>query len=212
MTSDSPRPPYDYPRDKVLPLVRTRDEAMLYMELHPCEICGNSAGDWKNALVMSEGEFARRYWDTCSGCGQHREFIFLLPENPTLPPPNRRVVFGGAEHSRLIDAGEWLWLADMCARAAVPESVGEESVGEESVGEGGQPRLDAEARESLEIAIVAIGEVLKFIPRGADRVPPEGFWTARGEAMLRHEAGRFERSRLEVVRDSYLDALIPPSG
>ena len=42
-----------------LPLARTRDEALLYMDLHPCENCGATRADWKNGLTSDEGVPAR---------------------------------------------------------------------------------------------------------------------------------------------------------
>ena len=46
--------------------------------------------------------------------------MFRLPDRPLIPPPGSVAMFGGGEPSELLDAGEWLWLADLCAKAAVP--------------------------------------------------------------------------------------------
>jgi hypothetical protein len=170
---------------------------MLYMQLHPCEQCGSRDAEWSNALTSDEGEPARRYWTDCPGCGTRREFVFRLPERPLLPPPHGPIVLGGDEPSQLLDAGEWLWLADLCARAAVPVRVED----------GGRPQFDDAGRESLELAVAAMNEVLKFIPEDGESVPPTGFWTDRGREVRQSEPGRFRRERLEIVRDTYRDAL-----
>jgi hypothetical protein len=179
-----------------LPLARTYDEAMLFMELRPCA-CGAAAADWQNALTHDDGWPARRYYATCPSCGAERQFVFRLPERPLLPPPDIKVLFGGPERSELLDAGEWLWLADLSARAAVPVARDE----------SGRPRFDADGADSLEVAIAAMDEVLKFIPEDADVVPPEGFWSDAGRQVRDREPGRFQRDRLDVVRGSYWNQL-----
>jgi hypothetical protein len=181
-----------------LPMARSYDEAMVYMELRPCA-CGANTADWSNALTHDDGWPARRYYATCPSCGTQRQFVFRLPERPLLPPPDTKVLFGGPEHSELLDAGEWLWLADMCARSAVPVRRDE----------SGRPRYDAEAQESLEVAVAAMDEVLKFIPVDVDVAPSSAFWSQAGRQVRDREPGRFRRDRLEVVRGSYWDALHP---
>jgi hypothetical protein len=179
------------------PLARTRDEAMLYLELHPCPECGETATQWNNALSHDDGWPARRYYTACPSCGTQREYLFRLPERALVPPANAHVLFGGPEPSQLLDAGEWLRVADICARAAGPVSVDD----------SGRSRYDEEARESLEVAVAAMDEVLKFIPEDADEAPLTAFWTETGQQVRAREPGRFQRDRLLVVRGSYRKAL-----
>lgn len=182
------------------PLARTRDEAMLYLELHPCAQCGETATEWNNALSHDDGRPARRYYTTCPSCGAQREYLFRLAEPPLIPPADVPVLFGGRQPSELLDAGEWLRVADVCARAAVPAGA------EES----GRTHYDREARESLEVAVAAMDEVLKFIPENADAVPLSAFWTGDGQQVRAREPGRFERDRLLIVRSTYRNALASP--
>ncbi|GGT32171.1 hypothetical protein ACFFV7_35465 [Nonomuraea spiralis] len=162
-------------------VARTRDEAHLYFDLHPCE-CGSADTTWRNGLVDVEGELVNRYFGECEECGTPREFLFGLPERPVLP--DGFPTFGGAEPSELLDAGEWLWVADLTA--------------------GDVPVHDrAEALRALRIAAAAVEEVVKFVPAGADAVPGDGFWSERGQGMHATETGRFQLDRLLVVRDTY---------
>ncbi len=176
----------------MLPVARTRDEAHLYMDLHPCEACGSVDVAWDSALAAEDGAPARRYFGRCGGCGAEREFVFALPERPELPGP-RDVVFFGSERSQLLDAGEWLLVSDLCAQAgSVP---------------AGSERERAEARESMAIAAAAVAEVLKFVPPGGDDVPDGAFWSDRGRTVREQEPGRFRRRRLTIVGNTYRDAL-----
>jgi hypothetical protein len=178
----------------VLPVARTRDEAHLYMDLHPCEACGGVDVTWHSSVADQDGVPARRYAGRCSDCGAAREFLFALPERPSLPGPEDVVFFGGPERSQLLDAGEWLLVSDLCAQAG-------------SVRPDDTEAQRAEARESLAIAAAAVQEVLKFVPAGADEVPDTGFWSERGRTVRHQEPGRFRRRPLAIVRDTYRDAL-----
>ncbi|NJP91726.1 hypothetical protein HCN51_20065 [Nonomuraea sp. FMUSA5-5] len=164
-------------------VARTRDEAHLYLDLHPCA-CGSVETSWDSGLVSAGGGLANRYSGTCESCGRPREYLFGLPERPVMPAGYP--TFGGAEPSQLLDAGEWLWVADLTA--------------------GNVPADDAaEAHRTLSVATAAVEEVVKFIPPGADEVPDDGFWSQRGREMRAAEPGRFQLDRLLIVRDSYRD-------
>ncbi|NUW32343.1 hypothetical protein HTZ77_13005 [Nonomuraea sp. SMC257] len=162
-------------------VARTRDEAHLYLDLHPCA-CGSAETAWRSGLVDVEGELVNRYTGVCEECGATREYLFGLPERPVTPVAYP--TFGGSEPSELLDAGEWLWVADLSA--------------------GNVPVDDqAEARRVLRVATAAVEEVVKFVPPGADAVPDDAFWSERGQGMRATEPGRFELDRLLVVRDTY---------
>jgi hypothetical protein len=174
-----------------LPVARTRDEAHLYMDMHPCERCGDVNVTWDSSLTDDNGTPARRYHGTCGDCGAQRAFVFALPERPLVAGADEVVVFGGPDPSRLLDPGEWLLVADLCAQAA-------------AVPDGAIPGADE--RQSIAIAVAAVGEILKFVPAGADAVPESAFWSTRGRTVFLQEPGRFQRRRLLIVRDTYRDA------
>ncbi|GAA3660735.1 hypothetical protein GCM10022224_025160 [Nonomuraea antimicrobica] len=164
-------------------VARTRDEAHLYLDLHPCA-CGSPETTWGSALVGTEEGLASRYSGVCAECGAQREYLFALPDKPVLPAGHP--TFGGAEPSQLLDAGEWLWVADLSAGNVPVDD-------------------DAEARRALSVATAAVEEVVKFVPPGADEVPEDGFWSLRGREMRAAEPGRFQLDRLLIVRDTYRD-------
>ncbi|MET9272265.1 hypothetical protein [Kribbella sp. NPDC003557] len=164
-------------------VARTWDEAQLYLELHPCPDCGSSEAPWEQALVQIDGELAASYAATCPGCSAAREYLFGLPARET--PVRGWPTFGGPEPSEILDAGQWLDVADTAA-AAVPTD-------------------PAEAGKVLAVARAAVAEVIKFVPAGADAVPEDEFWTPEGQAVRAAEPGRFRLDRLLVARDAYAD-------
>jgi hypothetical protein len=172
--------------DAPLP-ARTRDEAQLYLDLHPCEECGRVKLPWKVGTVFVAGVVARAYAGTCPGCGRERRFVFEAVD-PASVPPAGVVNFGGPQPSRLIDAGEWLWVADLTASRVPTDN-------------------PAGARYALSVAVAAMDEILKFVPPGAERAPAEAFWSERGRQVWAAEPGRFEAERLRIVRDVYAERL-----
>ncbi|MFI6501429.1 hypothetical protein [Nonomuraea typhae] len=165
------------------PVARTRDEALVYLDLNPCA-CGSVETDWDSGVVSVDGELATGYDGACGECGTEREYLFALPAREVFPGAEWPT-FGGPEPSELLDAGEWLWLADLTA--------------------GNVPAEPGDARRALSMARAAVEEVLKFIPEGRDDVPPEAFWSERGRQVRDAEPPRFRRDRLLVVRDTYRD-------
>jgi hypothetical protein len=163
-------------------VARTRDEAHLYLDLHPCDDCGSADTTWDSALVIVGSELTTRYAGTCSVCGTEREFLFGLPETEVVPVGFP--TFGGPEPSQLLDAGQWLWVADLTA--------------------GDVPADDpAEAGRALAIAAAAVEEVVKFIAFGQDEVSERAFWSERGSQVHDADPSRFTLDRLMVVRDTY---------
>jgi hypothetical protein len=163
-------------------VARSRDEAHLYLDLHPCDECGSVDTTWDSALVLVDGELANRYAGTCAGCGTKREFWFGLPAREMMPVGFP--TFGGPEPSQLLDAGQWRWVADLTS-------------GELPAGD-----LD-EARRSLAIAGAAVEEVVKFIPPGEDEVPQRAFWSEQGRQAYDAEPSRFTLDRLLAARTAY---------
>ncbi|MBO4208610.1 hypothetical protein [Micromonospora echinofusca] len=175
-----------------LPIVRSRDEAHLYLDLHPCPHCGSVDVTWQSALTDDGGVPARRYHGACGGCGQFREYVFRLPARPALPGPDDLVFFGGPEPSQLLDAGEWRLVADLGIRDG-------------SAPFRGDPVLRAERRQSFAMAVAALGEIVKFIPEGADAVPETAFWTEHGRAARDRDPERFRREQVTRWRQAFAD-------
>jgi hypothetical protein len=174
-----------------LRLARTNAEAHLYMELNPCETCGETEFNPSNAVIVVDGDLASRYTGRCPRCETPREFVFRIPEEVIFPDAEEPV-FGDASPSALIDAGEWLWLADLIARSVPAEP------------EAGMSAEDRrQVRIDLRTAAAAVSEAAKFVPPGAESVPADAIWTERGRAVYADEPGRFRLRRLEVVRGTY---------
>jgi hypothetical protein len=164
-------------------VARTRDEAHLYLELHPCPDCGSIETPWEHALIEVDGELTVSYAGICRGCQAEREYLFGLPARETRA--DGWPTFGGPEPSEVLDPGQWMEVADRAA-AAVPTD-------------------PVEAGRVLAVARAAVDEVVKFVPAGQDAVPEDEFWTPEGRAVRDAEPGRFRLDRLLVVRDTYRD-------
>jgi hypothetical protein len=171
-------------------VARTNHEAHLFMDLHPCG-CGETAFDRASSVItLADGGLASRYAGTCARCGARREFVFRLPPRP-VPVPADEVRYGGTEPSELLDAGEWLWVAERYAGAVPADS--------HRLPEADRRR----ARGRLSAAAAALDEVLKFAPPDATFVPPTACWSELGTSVYAREPGRFQAARLAAVRDTY---------
>ncbi len=173
-----------------LRLARTNGEAHLYMEMRPCPTCGETGFDPGSSVVVVDGDLASRYAGRCPGCGTQREFLFRIPEE-IIATPEDQPVFGDERPSELLDAGEWVWLADLITShvPAHPDGLTAE--------ERRQVRID------LRAAAAAMSEAAKFIPPGTDAVPAEALWSERGRTVWDQDPGRFRRPRLAVVERTY---------
>ena len=169
-------------------LARSSPECHLYIALHPCD-CGETEGPTKHRLESRGEDLVAVYDGPCPRCAVPRRFEFAL--DPEIAPGGK---FGGAKASQIIDAGQFLAVADAAARQ-VPASTS-----------GMDDRERQRARSQMSRAIAALEEVLKFIPEGADSIPGEALFSVAGQALYRSEPGRFRRSRLEAVLRVYLDA------
>ncbi|WBQ08444.1 hypothetical protein [Kribbella sp. CA-293567] len=169
------------PRVTVLPIARTRDEALAYLDLLPCAECGSVQAEWQHGLAQVGGRLVTAYDGTCGKCGTGREHLFGLPDREHAGgTPN----FGGPEPSQLLDPGQWLDLADRLM-SAVPSD---------------DP---AAADEAARYAVAAVREVLKFLSPGTNTVPPELFWSDAGRRVYDQQPGRFRLDRLQVVLATY---------
>ncbi|MFG1889043.1 hypothetical protein ACGFIR_14365 [Micromonospora sp. NPDC049051] len=173
------------------PLARTHEETYLYFELHPCP-CGEVDFGSTSSLELVDDEWIVRYTGQCVACGRPRGFEFRQPDEPTAPDDGEWAP--GREPSQLLDAGEWLWVADVYG--SVPAEL-----------DGLSDAEREQARTDLLAARAAIDEVLKFLPARAAEVPQDAFWSYRGRVVRTAEPGRFGRVRLEAARAAYDRAL-----
>lgn len=95
----------------------------------------------------------------------------------------------GVGLSELLDPGQWRLASAEYARRALADDL-------EYTAEPGDERLFRRVVSGWEGAVVALGEVLKFIPPGEPEVPAEAFWTESGRAAREAEPERFLRDRL----------------
>jgi Fe-S cluster biogenesis protein NfuA len=153
-------------------------ESSVFMELHPCA-CGSAEftdGTAERQVREGDGVWFSEYTGTCAGCGTGRRFTFTVSEEiPQLAPGAWSAL---TEPSQLIDAGEWL---------AVAESYGAEG----------------ETEANIRLAAGAIDEVLLSVPAGADAVPVDAFRSELGRQMYAADPTRFRKDELEHARDVY---------
>lgn len=169
-----------------LPYARTYDEAYLVMNLRPC-VCGETElADRTSSAVTLGGEDGERFSGHCVSCGRHRRFTFRM--RPTEPGEiDFEVRFGrGDEPSRLIDAGEWLGVAELYGQVAAERLAEGEPVGDDV----------ASLHHLLVSAAEAVGEVLKFLPPDAEEVPEGAFWSPGGRQAYEIAPERFTRAAL----------------
>lgn len=176
----------------VQPAARTPAEAHVYMDLHPCPVCGSADFDRSSAVVEAEGDLAARYSGPCRECGTPREFLFGLPEYPVAPGP-RSAAYGDGTRSRLLDPGEWMFVADRYASSAPATASDDEH----------RHRL----RSYLRSAVAAMDEVAAFLPDDGDLVAEDDFRSELGRRVYAAEPGRFYADRIAVVRQTYADLL-----
>ncbi|GAA3388212.1 hypothetical protein GCM10020369_33500 [Cryptosporangium minutisporangium] len=141
-------------------------------------------------MEFGDDELGSRYDGECPACGAAREFLFRLPAEAVFPPAGV-VVYGDGTPSELLDPGEWLWVADRYAGSVPADTSGLDDAAR------------AQVRVRIGAAAAAMDEVLAFVPTDADAVPPDAVRSELGRAVYEEEPGRFDRDRLEVIRDTY---------
>lgn len=170
-------------------IARSGPECRLFIELHPCT-CGEHQLQRESRVESTSAGLLAVYEGECPRCGVPRRFEFLL--DPEIPPGDK---FGGTRPSTLIDAGQFLAVADHAAKQ-VPHD---------------PSSLTGDARRAarwwLARAVNALEEVLKFAPPDGEVVPPTAFFTDMGWDVYSREPGRFRRARLEAVLVVYRDIL-----
>jgi hypothetical protein len=172
-------------------VARAMAECHLYMDLHPCERCGEPDFPWSvHEAAERDGQRISSYEGDCPACGTQRRFEFVVLD-PNMPPPG----LGGPEPSTIIDPGEF-------------SDVGE--VTSEMVGLPASPSAEQvyDAYDAAGDAVAATEEILKFIPVDANSVPEEAFTSKRGQALFAADPSRFERARVQEILSERRRALI----
>lgn len=174
-----------------VPYARTYDEAYLFMDLRPCP-CGESEFERSSTSTPGDDGPVVRFTGTCPNCGRHREFSFRMPVE--LPELDFEVNYGpAAEPSQLLDAGEWLGVAELY-----------EAVARERLGNVDDRDLDDDEITRtyylLSSAVAATDEVLKFLPDEAPAVPETAFWSQAGRLVYESSPDRFTRTGLTTER------------
>jgi hypothetical protein len=175
---------------------RSHNEAMVYVMLRDCGACGEQIRDITDELSVHDGRVRTQYTAACQRCGSLDTYVFDLAErDPQSGEPG--VVYGGADPSAILDAGDWLGFADRLATGGPVEPAG----------------LTPDEREaaalSMTVAAAAVREVLKVIPPGTDTVPLTAVGMDRGWEEFGREPGQMRRSRMEVLAAAYQEA---PNG
>lgn len=172
------------------PVARSSHEAHVFMDLHPCPSCGQTRFNRSSTVIgLPDGDLASRYAGDCPDCGTAREFVFRLPPRPE--DVGGEFAYGGAEASQLLDAGEWLAVADRLASSTPAQAPGL------------TPAQRRAARTRITHAAAAVAEVVKFVPAGRDQVPTSALWTDLGRVVHAREPGRFRTDRLAAVARAY---------
>jgi hypothetical protein len=179
-----------------LPVARTASEALLYLDLLPCEVCGRLRTEWRFATLLAvDGLAAERYAGVCEECGTDRDHVFAAGVEPAAGPTTTR--FGGPPASELLDAAQWLDVATEAETAA--------GDAEYSAGSAAEARQDR--RASLEYAREAVVEAMKFLPDGAEEVPVDAVFSERGRQVLATEPEMLTRGWMESMHRAYLELL-----
>jgi hypothetical protein len=170
---------------------RSTSECHLYMDLHPCERCGEADFPWsRHGTAERSGGLVSEYEGICPTCGTPRRFEFRVPHDP-VPPP----AFGGPEPSRIIDPGEFYEMGERAAAYAVAPA-------------DATPERRGQAREAAADALAAAEEVLKFLPPHADAVPEDAFTSDDGRSVYKADPAAFDRRRLESLVRARRQALL----
>lgn len=107
-------------------------------------------------------------------------------------------VWFGLGVSQLVDAGQWILVAGTYARRALEADLA-------YTGQPGQDRRSVEL--NWQFATEAIGEALKFLPDGADRLPDVAFWSELGQQVQREQPDRITRAQLTDDQQYYTGTL-----
>ncbi|AEV82489.1 DNA-directed RNA polymerase subunit beta' [Actinoplanes sp. SE50] len=176
-------------------VAQTYAEAYLYLDLTPCE-CGETAF---TPSVVAEADCVR-WFGVCPRCGRERSFRFRFGDRPDSTGFSHREA-----PSELIDAGQWLWVAERYL-SGVPQSI---------PGIRALPRDQQKTVQALlDVADAALDEAAKFWTTMEDDedLPESALWTGWSRQARAAAPERFRRRWLSDQRSRWalLDGGIPP--
>jgi hypothetical protein len=175
------------------PRARSMAEADLYLSMQPCPNCGHTGLTVQGFTETAEtidGDEVRLLIARCTQCGKFHEYRFRFPAEPSTPVDGHEH-FGGDEPSELLDAGQWLLLADAMLEG-VPFRPGELSPAKRRI-----------LRDRVDVAVAAVEEAMKFLPEGENAVDPFAFWSQPGYRLFSSQPWMFERDELEMLLADY---------
>ncbi|MGW4499080.1 hypothetical protein ACWENR_10760 [Micromonospora sp. NPDC004336] len=173
------------------PTTRSAWECQAFLTLTPCPGCGGP-GLRPTEIATLTGDAGRRweYQAACGRCGRAETFTFAVAVERAPAYPG----FGGATPSQLLDAGQFLVLAEAVADAVPADPYDIDPPDPDAVG-----TVEAElarARDDIGVAVAAVSECLKFVPAGAAAVPRSALWSPAGLARFDADPEAFERRQL----------------
>lgn len=107
-------------------------------------------------------------------------------------------VMYGLGVSQLIDAGQWIMISQTFARRALEADMA-------YTAQPGQDRTTVEL--NWQFAAEAVGEAMKFVPEGADRLPEQAFWSELGAQFAREQPDAITRTQLADDYEYYTGTL-----
>ncbi|WP_214407013.1 hypothetical protein [Pseudonocardia lacus] len=183
---------------------RTIVEAHLYLDLLRADgrLGDDDPGDPGGWTILTEGP---RSWTLhADGAGGRFHPFTIEIRYADLAEARRTGARFGPGRSTLIDAGEWLEMAEAYVEQAVEAEMA-------AVGARGDRELPEQALLAWRFAVDVAAEVLRFLPDAADELPDSAFWTERGRATRRADPDLFTRAALthrlqtyEQLRDDFI--------
>lgn len=167
--------------------LRSAVEMAYVIEATPCPGCGahNAIDDYELKSGMSErGGDEIFMFGACPACGEARAFHFHAPDGAFSADVDA-FELGGPQPSTVLDPHQLMVELDRL-EPLMPED---------------PPAGDVRSvRDAIARALTTINEIDKFIPSGADEVPPAAFVAQAGRDDLRRRPSRYRRSWLEVCK------------
>lgn len=183
---------------------RTYGEAHVYMDLRPCE-CGSASFPRGQLAVAANDKdgVTVGFAGPCDDCDRPRAFAFRLPPRRGVPTESPYLFsYPGDRPSELLDAGEWFGVAE--GYAAIADAVEEAADDAATTGGAGRDEAaDPDLEDGIKVltcAASAVDEVLRFVPPGAEVLPPAALWTEEGRERYARDPDRFRRASLERWR------------
>lgn len=166
---------------------RTLAEAQTYFAL--MRVTGTGTPDLSESTLAGttrvEGEQA---WTLTYGTEAEGQLQVEVPYGSEDVARRSGVVFGLGV-SPLVDAAQWTMIAGVYARRAFDRDF--------SLADGvGTAREREQVELDWEYAAEAQGEAVKFLPEGAEALPPQAFWSDLGERALAETPENFTRQKL----------------